>query len=90
VFFSMTNSSSEDVPRGKDFLFSRSRLNVAVSRAQAMAIVVASPRLMWTRCDIVDQMQLVGMLSRFAGEAQAGAEEPAAGFGETRATVVSP
>ena len=33
VFFSMTASSGEDVPRGMDFLFSRNRLNVAISRA---------------------------------------------------------
>jgi uncharacterized protein len=72
MFFSMTSSSGEDVPRGMDFLFSRNRLNVAVSRAQAMAVVVASPRLMWTRCGTVEQMQLVNMLCRFADEARAG------------------
>jgi len=66
VFFSMTSSSGEDVPRGMDFLFSRNRLNVAVSRAQAMAVVVCSPRLLWTRCATVEQMRLVNMLCRFA------------------------
>ncbi len=62
----MTSSSGDDVPRGMDFLFSRNRLNVAVSRPQAMAVVVCSPRLMWTRCNPVEQMQLVNMLCRFA------------------------
>jgi uncharacterized protein len=71
VFFSMTSSSGEDVPRGMDFLFSRNRLNVAVSRAQAMAVVVCSPRLMWTQCSTVEQMQLVNMLCRFADVARA-------------------
>jgi uncharacterized protein len=66
VFFSMTSSSGEDVPRGMDFLFSRNRLNVAVSRAQALAIVVSAPQLMSTRCTTVDQMRLVNMLCRFA------------------------
>ena len=66
VFFSMTSSSGEDVPRGMDFLFSRNRLNVAVSRAQALAVVVCSPLLLWTRCHTVEQMQLVNMLCRFA------------------------
>jgi uncharacterized protein len=66
VFFSMTSSSGEDVPRGMDFLFSRNRLNVAVSRAQALAVVVCAPQLMSTRCSTVGQMQLVNMLCRFA------------------------
>lgn len=34
VFFSMASSSGADAPRGIDFLMSRNRLNVAVSRAQ--------------------------------------------------------
>jgi len=69
VFFSMTSSTGDDVPRGMDFLFSRNRLNVAVSRAQALAVVVCSPRLMYTRCSTVEQMELVNMLCRFAEEA---------------------
>ena len=70
MFFSMTSSSGEDIPRGMDFLFSRNRLNVAVSRAQAMAVVVCSPRLMWTRCATVEQMRLVNMLCRFGADAE--------------------
>jgi superfamily I DNA and/or RNA helicase len=42
VLFSMTSSTGEDVPRGMDFLFSKNRLNVAVSRAQCLAIIVTS------------------------------------------------
>ena len=64
MFFSMASSSGEDVPRGMDFLFSRNRLNVAVSRAQALAVVVCSPRLLWARCSTVEQMRLVNMLCR--------------------------
>ena len=70
VFFSMTSSSGEDVPRGMDFLFSRNRLNVAVSRAQALAVVVCSPRLLWARCNTVEQMRLVNALCAFAEEAE--------------------
>jgi superfamily I DNA and/or RNA helicase len=66
VFFSMTSSSGEHVPRGMDFLFSRNRLNVAVSRAQCLAVVVSSPRLLSARCNSVDQMRLVNALCRFA------------------------
>jgi len=42
VFFSMTASSIDDVPRGISFLLNRNRLNVAVSRAQYTAVVVSS------------------------------------------------
>ena len=45
VIVSMTASSAADVPRGMDFLLSRNRVNVAVSRAQCAAYVVRSPRL---------------------------------------------
>jgi hypothetical protein len=65
-FFSIANSSGEDVPRGLDFLFSRNRLNVAVSRARCLAYVVASPRLLDTECRTVEQMKLVDALCRFA------------------------
>ncbi|HEY2938335.1 MAG TPA: TM0106 family RecB-like putative nuclease [Gaiellaceae bacterium] len=65
-FFSMASSSGEDVPRGIDFLFSRNRLNVAVSRARCLAYVIASPRLLDTECRTVEQMRLVNALCRFA------------------------
>jgi uncharacterized protein len=69
-FFAMASSSGEDVPRGLDFLFSRNRLNVAVSRAKCLAYVVASPRLLETRCRTVEQMRLVNALCRFVEFAQ--------------------
>jgi uncharacterized protein len=71
VFFSMASSTGEDVNRGMSFLFSRNRLNVAVSRAQALTVVVCSPRLLSARCNSVDDMRLVNMLCRFADDAQA-------------------
>jgi superfamily I DNA and/or RNA helicase len=74
VFFSMASSSGEDVPRGLDFLFSRNRLNVAISRARCLAYVVASPRLLETNCRTVEQMKLANALCRFVERA----EEPAA------------
>jgi predicted RecB family nuclease len=70
VFFSMASSSGDDVPRGLDFLFSRNRLNVAVSRACCLAYVVASPRLLETNCRTVEQMRLVNALCRFVELAQ--------------------
>jgi uncharacterized protein len=65
VFFSMATSSGDNIPRGMTFLFSRNRLNVAVSRAQGLAVVACSPDLMVTRCSSVGQMQLVNMLCEF-------------------------
>ena len=65
VFFSMATSSGEDVPRNLEFLFSRNRLNVAVSRAQCLAYVVASPKLLDVRCRTIEQMRLVNALCRF-------------------------
>jgi len=65
VFYSMASSSSEDVPRGLDFLFSRNRLNVAVSRAQCLAYLVCSPRLLEVDCRTIDHMRLANALCRF-------------------------
>jgi uncharacterized protein len=65
VFFSLATSSGDEIPRGVEFLFSRNRLNVAVSRAKALAVLVCSPRLLETRCRTVEQMRLVNALCRF-------------------------
>ncbi|MGB7356621.1 MAG: TM0106 family RecB-like putative nuclease [Mycobacterium sp.] len=45
VFVSMTASSADDVPRGITFLLNRNRLNVAVSRAKYLAVIVRSAQL---------------------------------------------
>jgi superfamily I DNA and/or RNA helicase len=45
VFYSMTTSTPEDAPRGMEFLYGLNRLNVAVSRARCVAVVVANPAL---------------------------------------------
>jgi uncharacterized protein len=59
---SMTASAIEDVPRGMGFLFSLNRINVALSRAKALALVFASPRLLDARCSTVEEMRLVNTL----------------------------
>jgi uncharacterized protein len=69
VFFSMASSTGEDVPRGLEFLFSRNRFNVAISRAKALAVLVCSPRLLDVRCRTVEQMTLVNMLCGYAERA---------------------
>jgi uncharacterized protein len=69
VFYAMGSSSSEDVPRGLDFLFSRNRLNVAISRAQCLAYLVCSPRLLDANCRTVEQMRLANALCRLVESA---------------------
>src|SRR5215831_9182337 len=71
VFFSMATSNGEDVPRSLSFLFSRNRLNVAISRAQCLAVLVCSPRLLEARCQSIEEMQLVNALCRLVEYAQA-------------------
>jgi AAA domain-containing protein len=65
VFYAMTCSSGEDVPRGIDFLFNQNRLNVAISRAQCIAVLVHSPRLLDADCRTLEAMELVDGVCRF-------------------------
>ena len=50
------------LPRNIEFLYNKNRLNVAVSRAKCLAIVVASPELLHIRCNSPEQMELVNTL----------------------------
>jgi uncharacterized protein len=71
---SMTASSADEVPRGLEFLFSRNRINVAVSRARALALVFGSPRLRETKCETIEHMRLVNVLCALPEIALAGAD----------------
>ncbi len=62
VIVSLCASTLEEAPRGASFLLSPNRLNVAVSRAEALAIVVGSPELLNVRCRSVEEMKLVNLL----------------------------
>jgi superfamily I DNA and/or RNA helicase len=62
AIYSMASSSREDAPRDMGFLYNRNRLNVAVSRARALAIVVASPTLLEAGCRTPEQMHQVAAL----------------------------
>jgi superfamily I DNA and/or RNA helicase len=62
VIVSLCSSTLEEAPRGASFLLSPNRLNVAVSRAEALAIVVGCPGLMDVRCRSVEEMRLVNLL----------------------------
>ncbi|MFZ2994592.1 TM0106 family RecB-like putative nuclease [Sphingobium sp.] len=59
---SMTASSADETARGIEFLFSLNRINVAVSRAKALALVFGSGRLREANCSSIEQMRLVNTL----------------------------
>ncbi len=65
VIFSMATSSVNDAPRGMEFLYSPNRLNVAVSRARATCILVASPNLFDVDCKSPRQMKLANSFCRY-------------------------
>ena len=65
VFFSMATSGADDIPRNMEFLYSLNRLNVAVSRALVLAVLVCSPNLLAVRCRNPEQMRLANALCRF-------------------------
>ena len=62
VIVSMTTSSEQDLPRHIEFLYSKNRLNVAISRAKCLTIVIANPALMAIKCHTPEQMALVNTL----------------------------
>ena len=64
VFFSMATSSGAEVPRNVEFLYSRNRLNVAVSRARCLAVLVCNPELLHVEPRSIEQMRLVNALCR--------------------------
>jgi superfamily I DNA and/or RNA helicase len=64
VIYSMATWSADEAPRGLEFLYDRHRLNVATSRARAMAIIVARPDLIRVFCRIPHKMTLANVLCR--------------------------
>ena len=62
VIVSMATSSGDYLPRFIEFLYSKNRLNVALSRARCLALLVASPELMVIKCNTIEQMELVNTL----------------------------
>ncbi|MFH1734038.1 MAG: TM0106 family RecB-like putative nuclease [bacterium] len=62
VIVSMTTTSEEYLPRHIEFLYSKNRLNVALSRARCFSILVANQLLMSIKCKTIDQMALVNTL----------------------------
>lgn len=63
---SMTASSADDAPRGIDFLLSINRINVAISRAKGLALVFGSQRLRETKCETIEKLKMINVLSALA------------------------
>jgi uncharacterized protein len=81
VILSMCASTGDPSPRGIEFLFNHNRLNVAISRAQTMAIVVGCPALLRTTFTTIEQMRLVNLYCRAVQEGASAVE--AVGVGKS-------
>lgn len=61
---SLCSSFGEYGTRGLGFILDRNRINVAVSRAQCLAVVVGDPRIASTAVSNLDQMRLLNLFCR--------------------------
>ncbi len=70
VLFSMATSDATLAPRTAGFLFSRNRLNVALSRARCLAYLICPDDLLASRARDVEKMKLISTLCAFVEEAE--------------------
>lgn len=68
VFVSMCTSDASDSPRGVDFVFDKHRINVAISRAKCMVVVVGNPNLISTKVSTPVQAKKVNLFSAITRE----------------------
>ena len=64
TILSMGASFGEYGSRGLSFLLDRNRINVAISRAKCLAIVVGDPRIARTQADSLREMDLINVFTR--------------------------
>ena len=64
AIYSLTASDGDSAPRGIDFLLDPNRLNVAISRAQCLSIVVGSPELATGISNSISNVQRLNRLCR--------------------------
>ena len=65
VIFSTATSTPDLAPRGMEFLYDASRLNVATSRAKSACALVGSPRLFEPECKTPRQIKLANAFCRY-------------------------
>jgi predicted RecB family nuclease len=70
VFLSMCASDASESPRGLDFLFDKHRINVAISRAQTLAVVVGNPNIGKTAVNRVEQLKLINLFNAVVANGQ--------------------
>jgi len=63
---SLCSSYGEYGSRGLAFILDRNRVNVAISRAQCLAVVVADPRIAGTAPGSLDEMLLINLFCKLA------------------------
>ena len=67
---SLTASDADSAPRGLDFLLAPNRVNVAISRAQCLSIVVGSPQLATGISSSIANVEQVSRLCRLIAAGQ--------------------
>jgi predicted RecB family nuclease len=63
---SLCSSYGEYGSRGLGFILDRNRVNVAISRAQCLAVVVADPRIATTPTDSLEEMMLIDLFCKLS------------------------
>lgn len=71
VIVSMATSSEEYLPRFIEFLFSKNRLNVAISRARCLSILVSNPLLLQVNANSISQIGLINLINQLQINAMA-------------------
>lgn len=64
---SLCCSYGEYGSRGLSFILDRNRLNVAISRAKCLAVIVADPRIALTNATSLEDMKMINMFCKIAG-----------------------
>jgi uncharacterized protein len=76
VVYSTAASDAETAPRGAAFVADVHRVNVAISRARCLAVLVGSPRLLDARVTTTAAIRPLDVLCRFVASAQAVLMDP--------------
>ena len=64
AIYSLTSSSGNDAPRGLNFLLETNRLNVAISRAKCLSIIVGSKSLLSSSANSINDAELLNNICK--------------------------